>query len=96
MNKKMYSIITIILIILILGINLYFYQQLPEKIGMQINTSGDLRNHMPKNLFIFIAPLVVLVFYVISLFNEKKEYGKTFIVGIIMFLLNIFTIIMNT
>jgi uncharacterized membrane protein len=95
--KKLNKLSVIILIgaVLSLVINLIFYNKLPNQVGMQVTTSGNLNNFVPKIVFIFITPAFLIADLIYSTVAEKIASGKALVVGIIIFAANIFIMLKN-
>jgi hypothetical protein len=95
MTKKLKKYLIPLLGLAALIVNLVAYSFLPEKVGMQINTGGELRNYIPKTFFVIIAPAVMVIMYMISKANNEEDSYKYLIVSIIVFAINITSIFFN-
>ena len=76
-------------------VNIFAYNFLPEKIGMQINTSGELRNYVSKPIFIIIAPAVMAVMYLLHKGSDNVNKSKYLSISVIIFIVNILSIFFN-
>lgn len=75
-------------------INLIAYSFLPDKVGIQINSSG-VSNSAPKLLYLFISFLVITLFSYLGskpIGSKKNQYTA---IAIFLSLLNVLTIILN-
>lgn len=95
MLNKSKEYFTIILGAAALFVNLIAYKFLPEKIGMQINTAGELRNYVSKPIFVIIAPAVIGVMYFLSKGIDESNRSKYLMVSVIVFIVNILSILFN-
>jgi len=94
---KKIVILNIILIILLFGISIYFYSQLPDRIVSHWDAHGNPNGSMGKFFGIFLIPLITLgiflLFLVIPLIDPLKDnikkfmnYYQGFIFSMILFL----------
>ena len=93
---KKLMIISIILIIILFGINIYFYSSLPEKIITHWNSIGEPNGAMNKFWGIFLIPVVVLGIFLLFYFIPKidplkrniekfQNYYESFILVMVIF-----------
>ena len=82
-------------IILLLVMNLVAYKFLPETIATQFTSSGELTNFIPKNLFIFFTPVILIfISFLLSVRTSITKLCPIFI-NILFIGLNIFTLFIN-
>ncbi len=62
MKKRIIEIGPIAILITIIC-NIIAYNYLPDNIGLQVNTSGDINNYISKNLFVVFAPIGLALIY---------------------------------
>lgn len=76
-------------------INIIAYKYLPDHVALQISFSGELRNFVPKIVFVFASPAVLMLLYYV---NNSKEPGRKFkfiFISLIIFVINIIFIYLN-
>lgn len=96
MKKKIVSGIILLGTVITTVLNVVMYNQLPDKLGLQLSTSGDMQNHIPKNYFILLIPVILLVDLMYSIKSDDEDQRSPLIIGLVAVGLNIFTIMMNT
>ena len=89
------SIVLPILGVVSFIINLALMNTLPDKVALQTSLGGTLKNFVPKAVFIFIIPLMIIVDYII-LKLRKENKSNFYILAVIFFILNIIIIVTNT
>lgn len=102
------SIISFIIILLLFGISIYFYNLLPEKIITHWDQNGEPNGSMGKVFGVYIIPIATLVlfflFLLIPLIDPLKENIKKFInyydsfilvLVLFMFYIHILTLLWN-
>lgn len=87
------NLLILLALIIVVGINLFFKDSLPEKLTMQVAASGN-PTRISTIYFMFIGPLILILDYIYTLF-EKENYKKPIIIAGVVIVLDIITIIMN-
>jgi len=78
-----------------LVINIIAARFMNDMVGMQKNiTSGVMQNYVPKSIFIFATPGILLLIYVFTL-NSKEKLTRGIVISIIIFLVNFLIIFSN-
>ena len=101
--RKIYLVI-IAIILISLGIGIYFYPQMPEKMASHWNTQGKADDYLSKFWGLFLMPIIsiglFLMFILVPKIDPLKEnikkfrkYFDAFIVLIIVFLFYIYLLI---
>ena len=82
-------------IILIISMNLIAYKFLPANIATQFTSSGELANFIPKNIFIFFVPVVLIfISFLLSVRTSITKFYPILMNGIFL-AVNIFTLFIN-
>lgn len=105
---KKLILVSVIIIIILFAINIYFYQFLPDRIITHWNAQGQANGTMPKFWGLFLLPIITVVIFLLFLLIPKidpmkknieksRTYYESFILIFILFMLyiNIFTILLN-
>ena len=82
-------------IILIIVMNLIAYKFLPDTIATQFTSSGELTNFIPKNIFIFFVPVILIfISFLLSVRTSITKLYPILINGIFL-AVNTFTLFIN-
>lgn len=90
------DVINISLIIITLGLNVIMSNSLPNEIAVQVSSTGQVLNTMPKFTFILLIPTVLLAINIYSIIIKKDISAKATIASAIVFLGNIFLLFINS
>ena len=90
------DVINISLIIITLGLNVIMSNSLPNEIAVQVSSTGQVLNTMPKFTFILLIPTVLLAINIYSIIIKKDISSKATIAATIVFLGNIFLLFINS
>lgn len=91
MKKNMLILLGLVIVIII---NICFYNRLPDNIGLQVSASGGLNNYISKLLFVIIAPVVLLITYGYTLL-KKEEINKQLYIMVVVVALNLILLFTN-
>lgn len=82
LNIKKTVLFSIVFIILMFTISIYFYPQLPNPMASHWNSAGEVNGYMTKLLAVFLLPIisigVFLLLYFIPYIDPKKENIDSF------------------
>lgn len=95
MNTKLVHNIHLALVFVTAIMNIVFYSKLPQKVAMHLSISGEASNYVSKSFFVFVAPLIVLLTWLLSKFGEETKSIKYAIVGLVIFIINIVFLFVN-
>lgn len=84
-----------VLIIIELFINILSYKFLPDRVGVQFDTSGNISNTMPKLLFIIFLPLLTLLLNFYFKKSNNSYQMKATLFTVVLFVINLFTLFIN-
>lgn len=56
-----------------LGVSIYLYPLLPDKIASHWNVDGEVDGYMPKFIGVFLAPIIMLVLYAFYIFIPRMD-----------------------
>lgn len=87
--------LNITFLVLCLAINIISFKYLPSKVALQIATNGDLTNFIPKLLFLFTTPLIILLIALYNYFKSELRILSSLIPVVIIFILNLIILGMN-
>lgn len=90
------DVINISLMIITLGLNVIMSNSLPNEIAVQVSSTGQVLNTMPKFTFILLIPTVLLAINIYSIIIKKDISAKAIIASAIVFLGNIFLLFINS
>ncbi|MDD5221472.1 MAG: SdpI family protein [Candidatus Pacebacteria bacterium] len=101
MNKKIYLILSLLLILASFLIGYFIYPQMPERMASHWNGLGQVDGYMSRAWALYMMPVLALIMFILMLFipkldplkkNVKKfqEYYYGFILGMIAFLFYIY------
>jgi len=101
MNKKIYLILSLLVILASFLIGYFLYPQMPSRMASHWNGLGQVDGYMSKDWALFMMPVLAIVMFVLMVFipkldplkkNVKKfqEYYYGFILGMIVFLFYIY------
>ncbi|MBM7833350.1 DUF1648 domain-containing protein [Clostridium sardiniense] len=90
------DVINISLMIITLGLNVIMSNSLPNEIAVQVSSTGQVLNTMPKFTFILLIPTVLLAINIYSIIIKKDISAKATIASAIVFLGNIFLLFINS
>ena len=93
------DIVILAIIILSLGVSLYFYPQMPERMASHWNTAGQVDGYMPKFWGLFLMPLFSIGIYLLFItipridplkknIQKFRKHFDIFIVLIMLFFLD--------
>ena len=84
-----------LIIPLSLVINFIAARFMNDTVGMQKDiTSGAMQNYVPKGVFIFATPVILLLIYVYAL-SSKEKLTRGIVISIIIFIVNFLIIFSN-
>ncbi|HII4441837.1 DUF1648 domain-containing protein [Clostridium perfringens] len=87
--------INMFFLILCLAINIILSKNLPNKVALQIVSSGELDNYIPKLFFIFFTPIVISLITFYNYMKTELRVSRSIVPIIVMFILNIIILITN-
>ncbi|WP_423249107.1 DUF1648 domain-containing protein [Clostridium sp.] len=87
--------INMFFLILCLAINIVLFKSLPNKVALQVISSGELGNYIPKLFFIFFIPIVISLITFYNYIKTELRFSRSIVPVIIMFILDIFILITN-
>lgn len=90
------DVINISLMIIALVLNGIMAKNFPNEIAVQVSSTGQVLNTMPKFAFILLIPTVLLVINIYSIIIKKDISAKATITSAIVFLGNIFLLFINS
>jgi uncharacterized membrane protein len=108
MSSRLVNLLTFVLIVLSIGISLYFYPQLPPTLVTHWGINGEPNGYSPKIWALFFLPVLMFALSLLFRFlpsvdpyrknySEFKSYYQSFvlIVFVFLFYLYLLTIIWN-
>ncbi|GAA0070953.1 hypothetical protein UT300003_24770 [Clostridium sardiniense] len=90
------DVINISLMIITLVLNGIMSKNLPNEIAVQVSSTGQVLNTMPKFAFILLIPTVLLAINIYSIIIKKDISVKATIASAVVFLGNIFLLFINS
>lgn len=85
MNKKMMLVSVVVLLEIILAVISYYV--LPDTLVMQITTSGEAGNTLPKLAGLAIPLFITILFSVLYYIHENMKHLLVAAIGIVMSIL---------
>ncbi|MGB9679673.1 MAG: DUF1648 domain-containing protein [Thermoanaerobacteraceae bacterium] len=86
-NNWLFAVLTFI-------INIIFYKALPENVAIQWHFDGSISNTVSKMTFVFILPLIQLLFYGYVRLREKS-IGETLYTYLYAIFVNLLMLIVD-
>lgn len=95
MSNKKLLLINIIFVIILLIINLLSLRFLPNRIALQITSSGNLTNYCSKSMFAISLPIMAFLVALYLFFKKEKRVIYFLVVDIIILFCDLAAIFMN-
>lgn len=94
-NKKLSNYIKLGFGILIVILGIISFWLLPDKVGMQISTSGQLQNYIPKVLAVILPFGVYALRFLPNKNGQTEDWKRNLIISVVAVFIQVFALISN-
>lgn len=72
-KKHFFLIINIVYLVIVVGVSIYGFINLPDEVATQIGLSGKLGNMVPKTNYLIGALIIITLLSVLGMTRKEKE-----------------------